>query len=53
MDQQMFECSDNDLMMKGKDKEELKRYGKMHVKDMHGMDISDEDLEKDIKPAQA
>lgn len=45
----MFECSDNDLMMRGTDKEELKRYGKLHIQDKHGMEPSEEDLENHFK----
>lgn len=47
--QKTFECNDDDFMIRGHDKEEIKKMAKMHVKEKHGMNISDEDLEAKIR----
>lgn len=47
--EKMFECSDDDFMAKGHDKEELKMVARMHLKNKHGMEASDEELEAKIK----
>ncbi len=47
--QKMFECSDDDFMVRGKDKKELMQIAKMHLRDKHGMDLSDEDIQAKIK----
>lgn len=44
----MFECSDDDFMVKGKDMEEIKNIARMHLKDKHGMDASEEQLMEKI-----
>ncbi|MBI4037097.1 DUF1059 domain-containing protein [Candidatus Daviesbacteria bacterium] len=46
--QKTFECSDDDFMVRGKDMEEIKNIARMHIKDKHGMDISEEDLKAKI-----
>lgn len=47
----VFECSDDDFMVRSHDKEEVKKIGRMHVKEKHGMDLSEQDLEGHIKEA--
>lgn len=48
-DQKMFECSDDDFMIRSRDKKELMDIARMHYRDKHGMDVSDEMLEDKIK----
>jgi predicted small metal-binding protein len=52
MGKQMYQitCSpDCGFMLRSHDKDEVRRLAKEHVKKMHNMDVSDADLEKDIK----
>jgi predicted small metal-binding protein len=44
----IFECKDDDFMIQSRDKEEVKKFGRMHVKEKHKMDLSDQDLESHI-----
>lgn len=47
-DKTRFTCSDNEFKVESDEKEEVEEMGRMHVKKRHGMDISDEDLQKEI-----
>lgn len=47
--QKMFECSDDDFMVQGRDMEEIMNIARMHLKEKHQMDVSDEDLKAKIK----
>lgn len=44
-----FECSDDDFMIRGHDKQEIMNLARMHLKDKHGMEASDEMLEAKIR----
>jgi hypothetical protein len=44
-DKTTFECKDDDFMVQSHDKEEVKNFGRMYVKEKHAMDLSDQDLE--------
>lgn len=43
-----FECKDDDFLVRGQDKAEVMKYGRMHIKEKHMMDASDADLEAHI-----
>lgn len=46
---QRFMCEDDEFEVEGEDKMEVMDHGRIHVKEKHGMDASDSDLEKEIK----
>lgn len=43
-DKTLFECSDDDFMIRGRDKKEIMDMARMHLREKHGMDASDEEL---------
>ena len=45
----MFECSDDDFMIRGHDKAEIKEMAKKHLMDKHSMNLSDQEVEAKIK----
>lgn len=47
--QVMFECNDDDFYVRSKDRAEVEKIGRQHVKEMHNMEISDEDLASHIR----
>lgn len=48
-DGMMMMCEDH-FMVKSTDKNEIKEMAKMHLKNVHDMEASDEELEKQIMP---
>lgn len=47
--QKTFECSDDDFMVRGNDYNEIMSIARMHLKDKHNMDVTDEELKAKIK----
>ena len=47
--QKTFMCSDDDFMISGNDEQEIREVARMHLKDKHGMQVSEEELKAKIK----
>lgn len=45
----MFECNDDDFMVRGRDEGEILKIARMHTKEKHHEDFSDEELKVKIK----
>jgi len=44
-----FECNDDDFSVESEDEEEVVKIAKMHQKEKHGMDMSDDDIKSYVR----